>query len=333
MRRTCSIPKRTDNPVAALDAYLQGLRTDIEAALARAVDRAIPEVIATPLRYSLLGPGKRLRPCLTMAAAESAGARLDIPGPTARALARPAACAVEMVHSYSLVHDDLPAMDDDALRRGRPTTHIVFGDGLAILAGDGLLTDAFAVLSTAPSPASLIGDPAVDASLRLRAVEVLARAAGSSGMVGGQAIDLAAAGHIRSPTPPGNAVALDRSALEDMHRRKTGALIRAAAVMGAIVVGASGSAIAAIDLYAQELGLAFQIVDDVLDVEGTADALGKTAGKDAAAGKPTFPAFYGLDRSRQMAADCVDRAKAALEREGLSGHLHAIADWSLTRTR
>ncbi len=309
----------------ALDAYLRSLRTEIEAALARVLaGLAPPVVIGSPLEYALLGPGKRLRPCLTLAAAETVGARRDLEADVARTLALPAACAVEMVHTYSLVHDDLPAMDDDALRRGRPTTHIVHGDGMAILAGDGLLTDAFSVLATAPSPAVDAASPTATTDQRLHAVRVLADAAGSRGMVGGQAIDLAAVGQASSSAP-------DAAALTDMHARKTGALIRAASVMGAIMTGGSANEIDAIDRYAADLGLAFQIVDDVLDVEGSAADLGKTAGKDAAAGKPTFPALYGLDGSRRMAAHCIARATAALESAGLQGRLQEIAAWSLTR--
>jgi geranylgeranyl pyrophosphate synthase len=308
-----------------LDAYLGALRVEIEAALRRVLDRlAPPSVIAGPLGYALFGPGKRLRPCLTLAAAETVGARRGLPAPHARVLALPAACAVEMVHTYSLVHDDLPAMDDDALRRGRPTTHIVHGEGLAILAGDGLVTDAFTVLVAAPSPAVETHAPVATPEQRLHAVRVLADAAGSRGMVGGQAIDLAAVGQATAALP-------DAAALTDMHARKTGALIRAASVMGAIMAGGTNDDIDAIDRYAAELGLAFQIVDDVLDVEGSAADLGKTAGKDAAAGKPTFPALYGLDRSRRMAADCIVRATATLDAAGLGGRLQDIAAWSLTR--
>jgi geranylgeranyl diphosphate synthase type II len=280
------------------------------------------------MRYALIAPGKRLRPCLTLAAAEIAGRALGLPPAAARALALPAACAVEMIHSYSLVHDDLPAMDDDDMRRGRPTTHVVYGDGLAILAGDGLLTDAFDVLASAPSPAAEPNAPSAPADRRLHAVRVLARAAGATGMVGGQAIDLAAAGAAGSAD-----AALDAAGLEDMHLRKTGALIRAATTMGAILVGASDAAVGALDDYAREIGLAFQIVDDILDVEGSNADLGKTAGKDAAAGKPTFPAIYGLARSRELAAACVARAHAALTREGLDGRLGEIAEWSLKRKK
>jgi geranylgeranyl pyrophosphate synthase len=313
---------------ADLAAYLGELRGLVEEGLARAVPAAAaPRVIVHAMQYALMGGGKRLRPCLALAVADAVGARLHLDAHTARALALPGACALEMVHTYSLVHDDLPAMDDDALRRGRPTSHVVYGDGLAILAGDGLLTEAFAVIARSPSPVLAPGAPDVPAARRLQAVAVLASAAGAAGMVGGQALDLAGAGRVIGwPLPP-----FDAAALEDMHRRKTGALIRAAAAIGAISVGADEGTCAAVDAYARELGLAFQIVDDLLDVEGSPETLGKTAGKDAAAGKPTFPALHGLDASRRMAAACVARAKAALAATGLEGRLGEIADWSLQR--
>jgi geranylgeranyl diphosphate synthase type II len=308
------------NTAVSLGDYLAELRTDIEAALTRVLgSQQGPAVIATPVRYALGGPGKRLRPCLTLAAAEAVAERAGEPLAMARALALPAACAVEMIHTYSLVHDDLPAMDDDTLRRGRPTTHVVYGDGLAILAGDGLLTEAFGVLVRWPSPACPDQRvPAPPAERGLRAVSVLAEAAGVAGMVGGQAIDL-------------DGSARDAQALEDLHLRKTGALIRASSTLGAIMAGAGDTIVAAIDHYARDLGLAFQIIDDVLDVEGSDQALGKTAGKDAAQGKPTFPAFYGVEQSRRLAVDCITRAKAALAAEGLGGRLAEIADWSLAR--
>jgi geranylgeranyl pyrophosphate synthase len=326
----------TDAPLP-LEAYLAGLRQDIEHSLERVISATTPPVVAEAMRYSLLGGGKRLRPCLTLSAAESVAEGAGLSPAEARQLARPAAAAIEMVHSYSLVHDDLPAMDDDSLRRGRPTTHVVFGEGMSILAGDGLLTDAFGVLAVVPSPASAPGDPAIDPARRLRALAVLAGAAGSEGMVGGQAIDLAAAARpLAKPETTFGAsvqVILDGPALADMHRRKTGALIRASVTLGGIVCGADEPTIGALDAFALELGLAFQIVDDILDVEGSAEALGKTAGKDAAAGKPTFPALYGLETSKRKAADCVERAKASLRRVGLDGRLAEIADWSLARRR
>jgi geranylgeranyl pyrophosphate synthase len=311
-----------------LATYLNGLRETIESALDRVLVAGDgPGVINEAVRYAVLDGGKRLRPCLSLATAETAGARLGLDVARAHALALPAACAVEMVHSYSLVHDDLPAMDDDSLRRGRPTTHVVYGDGLAILAGDGLLTEAFGVLAASPSPATRPDAPQAAPERRLEAVRVLARAAGTEGMVGGQAVDLAAAGRVVDRTTP----IRDATALEDMHRRKTGALIRAAVTTAAIVTGADSTTVAAADAYARDLGLAFQIIDDVLDVEGSPEALGKTAGKDAAAGKPTYPALFGIEQSRRLAAEAVGRAVAALEDAGLGGRLIEIAEWSLTR--
>ena len=311
-----------------LAAYLSDLRRDIEDALARAVALSTaPPIISEAMRYSLLSGGKRLRPCLTLAAAEATAVPLGVAAAEARLLALPAAVAVEMIHSYSLVHDDLPAMDNDALRRGRPTSHVVHGDGLAILAGDGLLTEAFGVIAASQPVAARASAPVAPAPRRLRAITTLAAAAGAAGMVGGQAIDLAAAGRV-----PGQPLAAPTdSALEDMHARKTGALIRAAATTGAILAGATDDVIRAVDDYARELGLSFQIIDDVLDSEGSNATLGKTAGKDAASGKPTYVARYGAAESRRLAAGCVARATASLERVGLGGRLAEIAEWSLTR--
>jgi geranylgeranyl diphosphate synthase type II len=311
-----------------LDSYLADLRRDIDLGLERALQAiAAPALADEAMRYSLLSGGKRLRPCLTLATAEAVGQPLGLSSDNARALALPAAVAVEMIHTYSLIHDDLPAMDDDALRRGRATSHVVHGDGLAILAGDGLLTEAFAVLARLPSPASPSGAPQAADHRRLAAIARIASAAGAAGMVGGQAIDLAAAGRVPGRHEP----IANAAALEDMHARKTGALIRAAATTGAILVGAGERSVDAIDDYARDLGLAFQIIDDVLDVEGSNEALGKTPGKDAAAGKPTYPARYGVAESRRMAADAVARAQAALARERIGGRLSEIAAWSLSR--
>jgi len=310
-----------------IDAYLATLRLEVDAALTRALTQPqAPDVIAEAMRYPIAGGGKRLRPCLTLAVAEASGARLDLDAGHARALALPGACAVEMIHTYSLVHDDLPAMDNDDLRRGRATTHVVFGDGAAILVGDGLLTEAFSVLAASPSPANLAGAPEAPADRRLRAVAALAHAAGAAGMVGGQAVDLANEGQVKGAT-----ARLDGAGVEDMHRRKTGALIRAACVLGAILTGASDATVNAVDDFARDLGLAFQIVDDVLDVEGSNEALGKTAGKDAAAGKLTYVSLYGIDGSRRRAAECTDRAIAALAPAQLGGRLADIARWSLAR--
>jgi geranylgeranyl diphosphate synthase type II len=303
-----------------LFAYLAERRTLVEDALARFLPAPpdTPGVLDAAIRYSLLGGGKRLRPLLTIAAAEAVS---DDPT-AARALALPAACAIEMIHTYSLIHDDLPAMDDDNLRRGQPTSHVKFGEGMAILAGDGLLTEAFALLAREPAASD------VPVSLRkLRTIALIATAAGVAGMVGGQAIDLhAARPHNGAPIP-----AFTPDALRDMHARKTGALIRAAAVAGAVMAGATPEQEAAIETFATNLGLAFQIVDDILDVEGTDQTLGKTAGKDAAAGKPTYPALFGLGESKRLAREAVDRAQAALEAAQVRGRLLDIAEWVVGR--
>jgi geranylgeranyl diphosphate synthase type II len=310
---------------AELHAWLEAQRREVEAALDRFVPAAgdAPSSVLEAMRYALLGGGKRLRPMLALAAAEATAERLQVSADEARALALPAACALEMIHTYSLVHDDLPAMDNDTMRRGRPTTHVVFGDGMAILAGDGLLTDAFALLAREPH-----GSPSVttdDVNLRkLRTVALIAGAAGAAGMVGGQALDLRAA----SPAAP----PLDPAALRDMHARKTGALIHASAVAGAIMAGGRAEHVEAIGAFGRHIGLAFQIVDDVLDIEGASADLGKTAGKDAAAGKPTYPALYGLAESKRLAARCLDDALAALAGAAIGGQLPAIGRWVVGRT-
>ena len=213
-------------------------------------------------------------------------------------------------------------MDNDTLRRGRPTLHVVYGDGIAILAGDGLQAEAFSLLAREPVTA--------DAAITMRkllAVDVIAHAAGSVGMVGGQAIDLQAAGQA-----PGHPLVLDGEGLQHMHARKTGAIIRASAVSGAVMAGASESAVTAIDRFATDIGLAFQIVDDILDVEGSAAELGKTAGKDAASTKPTYPALFGVEQSRTMAAECFSRARMTLHDAKLDdGWLVPIAEWVVNR--
>ena len=310
--------------------YLRIRRAEIDAALEAALPASppCPPLLAEAMRHSLFAGGKRLRPILTLAAAEAVadGGRADPrSGEAARALAMPAACAVELIHTYSLVHDDLPAMDDDALRRGRPTAHIVFGEGPAILAGDALLTHAFVVLARRPPEAP----PGFDAR-RLRAVARVAEAAGAAGMVGGQVLDLAATGAVAKAPHEQTGSAAD--ALREIHERKTGALIGAAAVAGAILAGGDETAVDAVNRYAAHLGLAFQIVDDILDVEGSAAALGKTVGKDAAAGKPTYPAVHGLDRSRVLAAEAVSAARSALATAGLGGRLGDIAEWVVSRS-
>ncbi len=313
-----------------LSVYLDDLRSTIDTALKTALPEGMaPALLIDAMRHGLLGGGKRLRPCLTLMTAEAVAPLAGTTTPRARMLAVPSACAVEMIHCYSLVHDDLPAMDDDTLRRGRPTVHVVYGDGVAVLAGDGLLTEAFGLLAASPSPVAPPGAPEAPADRRLRVLSVLATAAGAIGMVGGQTIDLRAAGRVPAyPAEP-----LSERELRDMHARKTGALIRASAVAGAMITGVDDAIIAAVDAYANELGLAFQIIDDVLDVEGSNADLGKTAGKDAAAGKPSYAALHGIDESRRLAAECIERAKATLNAAGLEGRLTELADWSLTRTR
>jgi len=307
-----------------LDAFLTESRRRVDAAIDRylPVPPACPAVISEAMRYSVLAGGKRLRPILTLAAADAIARAETLPADAAFELALPAACAIELIHTYSLIHDDLPAMDNDTLRRGRPTLHVVYGDGIAILAGDGLQAEAFALLAREPVTA--------DASItqrKLLAVELIAHAAGTVGMVGGQAVDLQAAGQA-----PGHTVVLDGDALQRMHARKTGAIIRASAVSGAVMAGAGEAAVTAIDRFATEVGLAFQIVDDILDVEGSAAELGKTAGKDAAGTKPTYPALFGLERSRTLASECIARARHTLEDAGLgAGWLGPIADWVVSR--
>jgi geranylgeranyl pyrophosphate synthase len=315
---------RASPELQELQAWLEARRAEVDAALRRFLpsSRTAPARVCEAMEYSVMAGGKRLRPMLVLGAAEAVAESHGESVDEARALAMPAACAVELIHTYSLVHDDLPAMDNDTMRRGRPTSHVVFGEGMAILAGDGLLTEAFALLAREPHAPGTI-DPFDLMQRKLEAIRAIADAAGAAGMVGGQAIDLAAA------TP--GAVALDRDGLAEMHARKTGALIRGAAAAGAVMGGASPQARSAIDAYAEALGLAFQIVDDILDVEGASADLGKTAGKDAAAGKPTYPALYGLAESKRLADACGDRARAALAAAGLGGQLPGIVRWVIDR--
>ena len=270
-------------------AYQQRSQQRVDAALERLFQAPASDLerLYAAMRYSVINGGKRVRPLLVYAACESLGGDL--------AQADGAACAVELIHAYSLVHDDLPAMDDDDLRRGQPTTHIAFDEACAILAGDALQSLAFEVLG------SDAGNPA-DAALRLRMLATLSRAAGPAGMVGGQAIDLAAVG-----------IKIDQPALERMHRHKTGALIEASVVLGAMASGkASAIQLNALQQYAQAIGLAFQVQDDILDVESDTATLGKTQGKDEANDKPTYPALLGLEAAKAYALELRDQALAAL---------------------
>jgi geranylgeranyl diphosphate synthase type II len=257
------------------------------------------------MRYSLLAPGKRLRPTMVLLAAEACGGELET--------ALPAACAVEMVHAYSLVHDDLPAMDDDDLRRGRPTCHVKFGEALAILAGDALLTLAFEVLAREVKPEALAG----------RCCLELARAAGAAALVGGQADDLAA-------EESGG----DLNSLEAIHRRKTGAMFLVSLRLGGLCAGADSEQLAALDAYGKAIGLAFQIVDDLLDESGDEAAVGKRLNKDADRGKLTFPRLLGVEESRRRAGVLVAEALAALRPFGPAAEgLEALARYVLERNR
>lgn len=318
--------------------YLDARRKEVETSLENFLtpSPSAPPVIVDAMRYSLLGGGKRLRPLLVIASAEGVAQAVGASEAAARDLAMPAACAIEMIHTYSLIHDDLPSMDDDDLRRGRPTSHVVHGEGMAILAGDGLQAEAFRLLAKEPQ-----GFHPTLMQRKLRVLALIAEAAGAIGMVGGQAIDLNAIS--REPgSGPSTGSAPHRAesrggirepeTLRDMHARKTGALIRASVASGAIMGGATDQLFAALDQYGTEIGLAFQIVDDILDEEGSAATLGKTAGKDKAAGKPTYPAFFGLERSKQLAAESHAKAREALQRAGLlDSRLADIAGWIIER--
>jgi geranylgeranyl diphosphate synthase type II len=307
------------------ETYLEARRKDVETALETWLPRPpqVPAVISEAMRYSLFAGGKRLRPIMVIASAEGAAHVMGTSESAARDAALPAACAIEMIHTYSLIHDDLPAMDDDELRRGRPTSHVLYGDGMAILAGDGLQAAAFELLAREPH-----GYHPILITRKLKVIARIADAAGAAGMVGGQAIDLAAV----KPGPQHSPGPIDAQGLQAMHARKTGALIRASVAAGAIMGGADDRVLAALDTFATEIGLAFQIVDDILDEEGSAGSLGKTAGKDKAAGKPTYPAYFGLERSKELAAACHANANRALELAGLlDSRLAAISTWIVHR--
>ena len=299
--------------------YIDARRAEVERALADILPPVpqCPAFVHDAMAYSLLAGGKRLRPVLCLASADAVGGD--------RAMAMPAACAIELIHTYSLIHDDLPAMDNDTMRRGRPTLHVVAGEGMAILAGDGLLTHAFHHLASEPRSTN----PEVIAR-KLEVIRIVSAAAGPIGMVGGQAIDLASVtpnqqGQLPSP--------LDEGGVRIMHGKKTGALIRVSAAAGAIMGGGTPQQADAIDDAAGEFGLAFQIVDDVLDVEGVSAELGKTAGKDAASGKPTYPSMYGVDASRRMARECLARAESRLAAAGVEdAQLLAIGRWIVERS-
>lgn len=274
-----------------LESYLQSRRALVDQTLDAALPPATtpPPVIHEAMRYATLGGGKRIRPIVAIAAAEACGAKIQ---PLLLPL-----CALELIHTYSLVHDDLPALDDDDLRRGRKTTHIVFGEAMAILTGDSLLTEAFSWLARPIK--------GVEPARQLRAIAEVATAVDSTGMIGGQVADIVAERSHQGETPD-PAVLL--SELEFIHRNKTGKLLTASAVLGGLLAGASEKRLAALRAYGDALGLAFQIVDDILDVEESSATLGKTAGKDIAQGKLTFPALLGLEAARAEAGRLLEKA-------------------------
>lgn len=271
--------------------YLDNQRQQVEDRLAALMLEPIGAFAqhVKAMRYSLFAGGKRIRPVLCLAGAEAVDS-----GEQTRQRTLPVACALECIHTYSLVHDDLPAMDDDDLRRGKPTNHTVFGEAAAILAGDGLLTFAFDLLSGAASAA--LPDPA-----RIRIIQTIARAAGPLGMVGGQSLDMIHEGQ-----------QVGYETLRRIHRSKTGALITASVTCGAMAAGASAEQEAALRTYGDHIGLAFQIVDDLLDVEATTAELGKPAGSDAKSDKVTYPSLLGIETSRTMALEATQEAVAAL---------------------
>jgi geranylgeranyl diphosphate synthase type II len=291
-----------------LKHYLGERRALVDGALERwlPTEDAPPATIHRAMRYSVLAGGKRLRPILVIAGAETVGAHAETVLPTA--------CALELIHTYSLIHDDLPAMDDDDYRRGRPTNHKVFGEAIAILAGDALLTLAF----------KLIADNVAhvrDGRVICDVVAEVATAAGTAGMVGGQVVDIESEGRT-----------VTAETLDYIHLHKTAALIRASLRAGAMLGGARPGALEAISAAGRSLGLAFQIVDDILDVEGNLAELGKTAGSDQRKGKATYPALYGLEASRRRARALIEETKAALANLGPRAEpIAALADFVLER--
>jgi len=284
----------------------------VERALERWIPQSAPAGLAESMRYAVLDGGKRLRPLLVMGAREAV-AMPQTESSTAQAMledaALRAACAVELIHAYSLVHDDMPCMDNDVLRRGKPTVHVKFGEAQALLAGDTLQALAFEILTPLHEEPS---EPALAPALQARLCQVLARASGHAGMAGGQAIDLASVG-----------LPLTEDQLRQMHRLKTGALLHASVVMGASCGNVSDAALASLGRYGEAVGLAFQVVDDVLDVTADSATLGKTAGKDAAHDKPTYVSLMGLERSQQYARDLLAQALAALDDSRLT-NTHAL---------
>ena len=282
------------------EAWLASELDTVEAALSAWVPSDTPAGLGQAMRYGVLDGGKRLRPLLVLAASQAVGGL--------REAALRAACAVELIHAYSLIHDDMPCMDNDVLRRGKPTVHVQFGEAQAMLAGDAMQALAFEVLTP---------DQGVPPALQAKLCSLLARSAGHAGMAGGQAIDLASIG-----------MPLNERALRDMHHRKTGALLQASVLMGAACGELSDGAWQALSDYGNAVGLAFQVVDDILDVTQASETLGKTAGKDMDNNKPTYVSILGLEAARLHAEELRQKAHAALERSGLTDvrRLSVLAD-------
>ncbi|HEY9794856.1 MAG TPA: farnesyl diphosphate synthase [Leptolyngbyaceae cyanobacterium] len=294
-------------PAFNLSTYLNQRQTQVEAALDRSLPLTYPEKIYEAMRYSLLAGGKRLRPILCLATCELVGGTVE--------MAMPTACALEMVHTMSLIHDDLPAMDNDDYRRGKLTNHKVYGEDIAILAGDGLLAYAFEYIAAQTQN--------VPAGRVLQVIARLARAVGASGLVGGQVVDLESEGKSN----------IQEETLNFIHTHKTGALLEACVVCGGILAGATDADQERLSGYAKNIGLAFQIVDDILDITATQEELGKTAGKDLQAQKATYPSLWGLEVSKAKAQQLVDAAKAELDVFGEKAQaLIAIANFITTRT-
>lgn len=289
-----------------LEAYLLQQQVKVEAALDSALPVIFPEKIYEAMRYSLLAGGKRLRPVLCIATCELAGGTLQ--------MAMPTACALEMIHTMSLIHDDLPAMDNDDMRRGKPTNHRVFGEDIAILAGDGLLAYAFEFIVTQTQ--------GVPAERLVQVIARLGRSVGAAGLVGGQVLDLDSEGQPN--------ISLDT--LNFIHTHKTGALLEACVVCGGLLAGATASEVKRLSRYAQNVGLAFQIIDDILDITASSDILGKTVGKDLKSQKVTYPSILGLEESRRQAQQLILSAKQELAIFGEGAQpLLAIADYIASR--
>ena len=312
---TSSGSARSEGDAQAFDfnAYLGAQKLRVETALDASLGPERPESLREAMRYSLLAGGKRLRPILCLAACELAGGDSE--------LAMPTAVALEMIHTMSLIHDDLPAMDNDDLRRGRPTNHKVYGDAVAILAGDALLTRAFEMVA--------LRSPGVPADRLLKVVGELSLVSGAPGLVGGQVVDLECEGK-----------EVDLETLEYIHLHKTGALLKACVITGALIGGADEDQLNSLRTYARGIGLAFQIVDDILDVTASSDVLGKTAGKDLIADKTTYPKLLGLEESRERAKTLIQEAKTSLDAfqpaDGSSvqaAPLLALADYVIGRDR